>query len=161
MTTSKQTVSNPLEQLLTSGVPLKTIQGVNDDVMETIYATAFNLYQGKNITKATKLFQFLCVYDHLEFKYFLGLAACMQAKKSYVEACQLYSYAALLELEDPRPPYHGGICYLAQGDFEKAESGFLAAVQWAEKSGHYPKILADASNKLSLVREMIARKKQA
>ncbi len=146
---------SPEIELMMRGMALKDIRKLSDKTMEAVYATAYRFYMAHNIAKATELFRFLCIYDHLNLKYVLGLAACYQLSRKYDHAIELYSRASLLDAEDPRPPFHAAKCYLSLGQLTKAESGFFAAQGWAKKSPKHQDIYQESTRMLELVQNRI------
>nr|WP_306671610.1 SycD/LcrH family type III secretion system chaperone [Endozoicomonas sp. ONNA2] len=130
------------------GGTFKDLKNMSDDAMEAIYSVAYNLYQGGKYEEATKVFQFLCFYDHFNRKYFLGLGACQQMLKQYDSAIEIFSFATLLDSDDPRPMMYIGDCHMAKGDRENARISYETSIDWANDSPEYAKDLARAKNML-------------
>ena len=125
------------ETALDNFYTLKDIRGLTTEQMEGIYALAYNLYDQSLYEEAHNIFTFLCLYDHLETKYWLALGACRQMLKRYQAAIDAFSMAALLDEENPAVPLHAAECYLALDNLDGAEQGAEAARWLAEKhSGH-------------------------
>ena len=101
--------------------------------MEAVYTLAFNMYDQAKYEDAHGLFTFLGLYDHLEKKYWIGLAACRHMLKRYEAAIDAYSMAALFDVDNPEIPLHAAECYLALGNLDGAYSGAFAARHWAER----------------------------
>lgn len=59
--------------------------------------------------------------DHYDARYFLGLGACRQSLGLYEQALQSYSYGALMDINEPRFPFHAAECHLQLGDLDGAE----------------------------------------
>ena len=70
----------------------------------------------------------------------------------YETAVQSYSFGAMLDLKDPRFPFHAAECRLQQGDLTGAESGFHSAHLLA---GSDPQ-LADLAASAKVMLEAIA-----
>lgn len=119
-----------------NGKTLSDIKGISHDHLEAVYGVAHNVYSSGDYQQAQKIFQFLCYCDHLEKKYWMGLGACRQMLKLYVEAVETYSFAMLLDSSDPQPPLLAADCHIALGNKEEAISGLNAAIEW---SGDNPK----------------------
>ena len=119
------------------GGTFKDLKNMNDDTMEAIYSVAFNLYQGGKFDEALKVFQFLCFYDHFNKKYYLGMGACQQMLKDYESAIEIFTYAAVLDGDDPRAMMYIGDCHMGQGDKEKARQSYEMAIEWAGESAEY------------------------
>jgi type III secretion system low calcium response chaperone LcrH/SycD len=120
-----------VEHFLEHGGVFKDAHAITDAEMEAVYSVAYNLYKAGKYDEALKVFKFLCFFDHLEKKYWMGLGAAQQLLGKYEDAVQAYSYAALLDVRDPRPPMHAADCYMLLGDREKAESALHATIEFS------------------------------
>jgi type III secretion system low calcium response chaperone LcrH/SycD len=119
---------------------LKDIRGLADKDMEAIYAMGYLYYNNAKYEKALDVFRFLCFYDHLERRWWMGLAATWQMMKNFEDAIEAYRFAALLDVEDPTPHLHAADCFLAIGNTKDAESALMAVIHWAgEKPEHAAK----------------------
>ncbi|OCA60720.1 CesD/SycD/LcrH family type III secretion system chaperone [Aeromonas piscicola] len=116
-----------LEAFMADGGTLAMLQDISSDTLEQLYSLAFGQYQAGKWEDAHKIFQALCMLDHYQPRYFLGLGACRQAMGEFETAVQSYSFGAMLDLKDPRFPFHAAECRLQQGDLNGAESGFHSA----------------------------------
>ncbi len=106
--TVKQMVS-----LLMKGASLGDLVGLDSDKLEILYAYAYNLYNSGQYVDSEKIFRALVVFDATVSKYWVGLAACRENQKSYVEAAELYAMGATMTgLDDPAPLYYSAICRL-------------------------------------------------
>lgn len=123
---------------------LGDVKGMSEQELEAVYTVAYNLYGQNRNAEAEKLFRFLCLYGHLDKRFWMGLGACLQQQQKYEEAVQAYSYMAILDVENPYPPLHAAYCYLALNDFEKAESGIEAALHWAGDKEEYDQVRTKA-----------------
>ncbi|MEX3846692.1 type III secretion system translocator chaperone SicA [Paraburkholderia sp. BR10882] len=112
-----------------SGASLKDLQGVSKDLMDGIYAFAYQFYQQGRLDDAETFFRFLCIYDFYNAEYALGLAAVFQLKKNYAKAVDLYALAFSLSKEDYRPIFHTGECHLMAGKAGLARRCFSAVVE--------------------------------
>ncbi len=93
-----------LEAFLRDGGTLAMLRGLSEDTLEQLYALGFNQYQAGKWDDAQKIFQALCMLDHYDARYFLGLGACRQSLGLYEQALQSYSYGALMDINEPRFP---------------------------------------------------------
>lgn len=118
-----------------NGKTLKDIKGLTSENMEAIYNVAYNAYNTGNLDQAHKVFQFLCYFDHLEHKYWMGLGATRQMLKDFSGAVDAYSLAGILNVNDPRAPFQAANCHIALGNRDAAISGLTAAMEF---SGHKP-----------------------
>jgi type III secretion system low calcium response chaperone LcrH/SycD len=115
-------------ELLASGGSLKDIRGLSDTDMEVLYSMAHTLYTGGKYEKATAVFRFLCLFDHMNFKWWMGLGASQQMQKQYEEALKAYAYATMLDVMNPKPQFHAGYCLLALEMYEEAAAAFEATI---------------------------------
>ena len=70
-----------------NGATLQSLYDIPNDLMEGVYAYAYDFYNKGRLDEAEKFFKFLCVYDFYNADYIMGLAAVNQLKKQY-----LYTY---------------------------------------------------------------------
>lgn len=120
-------ISEALIDFFGSGGTVGALKDIPKGALEGGYATALNFYENGRMQDSEKIFQLLCLLDHYEPRFFMGLAACRQQQGQYQQAVESYSFAAMLDCNDPRPPFHSAECHLALGDLEAAQSGFYAA----------------------------------
>ena len=130
-------MDDTLLEFFGGGGTFKDLKNMSDDAMEAIYSVAYNLYQGGKYDEAQKVFQFLCFYDHFNRKYFMGLGACQQMMKKYDNAIEIFTFATVLDADDPRPMLYIGDCHLAMDDKEKAKASYETVLEWAKGQSGY------------------------
>lgn len=143
-----------------NGKTIRELKGMTREEMEAVYNVAYNVYSGGDYEKAQKIFQFLCFFDHLEKKYWLGLGSCRQMLKRYQEAIEAYTFAMLLDSDDPHPPFYAADCHIALGDREAAISGLTAALEWSGDSAEYQSIRERAGALLAILNESTSNANQ-
>lgn len=116
---------------IAAGGVLRHFKGITKQETEIIYDLGYQYYQTHKYEDAEKIFQLLCLYDHLETKFWVALGATLQLLKRYERAISVYSYSALIDPNDPRPPLHAAECYLALNNKDKAISALESAIQAA------------------------------
>ncbi|MDN0086149.1 type III secretion system translocator chaperone SicA [Yersinia nurmii] len=121
---SDNEIENMLWAALNQGAMLKDIHGVSDEMMEHIYAHAYQFYHKGHLDEAENFFSFLCMYDLNNTDYFIGLGAVNQLKKNYQKACDLYSLAYVMGKDNFSPVFFSGQCQLLMGNFVKAMQCF-------------------------------------
>lgn len=110
---------------LFAGASIGAVCNMQQAQLEAGYALAYNLYTAGNYRDAETMFRALCVYDHNDERYWLGLAGCRQAQGDLAGAIDAYGLAgAASALGDPAPFVHAGICYMKLGDTENARNTF-------------------------------------
>lgn len=116
---------------LKNGKTFREARGLTRENMEALYTLGYNAYNSGQYEQAHRAFQFLCVFDHIERKYWLALGACRQLLKRHAEAVDAYAIASLLDIQDPVPPLRAAECHLALGRRDQAivalEAVLLAA----------------------------------
>ena len=105
-----------------SGRTLADIHGITLQDLEAVYSVAFNLYNNQRYDEAVKVFKFLCMHDHFQEKYWMGLGATHQMMKDFKLAASAYGYAYILDSDNPKPPLHAADCFMADGNTKDAES---------------------------------------
>jgi type III secretion system low calcium response chaperone LcrH/SycD len=129
-----------LKHIATENGVLREVKNITEKEMESIYAVAHSFYKAGKSLEAEKFFRFLCFFDHLTQKYWLGLGAACQTGKKYKEAIEAYTFAMMLDSDDPRPPLYAADCHIALGNRTEAESALNAAIHFAgdkpEKKAH-------------------------
>ncbi len=147
---SEEQTAQLLEDFVLKGRSIREIQGLSDEQMEAIYATAYTLYNGGRYEDAEKIFQCLSLFDHLGHRYWMGLGATRQMLKKYKEAIDAYSMAAVLNLKDPQASLHAAECNLALNNIEGAKSALRCTLEYGEKD---PKAKARAEALLSFLEQ--------
>ncbi|MDR2637109.1 MAG: SycD/LcrH family type III secretion system chaperone [Zoogloeaceae bacterium] len=118
---------------LSKGATLGDAAGVTVETLEAGYGLAYNLYNAGNYTEAEKLFSALCIYNHQDTRFWMGLGGSRQAGGNLAGAIDAYNMASIASaLGDPAPSVHAGICYLKQGDTENAAALFDAAQEFGQ-----------------------------
>ena len=74
---------------------LKDARGISDEAIDGIYGVAHELYAGGKYAEALKGFRLLCLYDHENPKYWMGLGYCRQMLEDYMGAATALSYSTL------------------------------------------------------------------
>ena len=87
---------------------------------ESFYEHAFSQYEAGQLDAAIETFRILCTRDPLEGKFWFGLAATLQEKRTYDEAIQAWAVTAVLKTTDPYPHFHAAECYFSQRNLEDA-----------------------------------------
>lgn len=152
-----QTVKDEMNKIFSEVTPAAQLKGLSPATLETMYSIAHSMYESNQFQKAREIFQTLTMLDHFEFKYFFGLASSYQMERNYRMAIESYGLCYILQPNDPLIPFHCGYCHLMLKDFEAAESGFYAAMEWAEEKPEY----ADLKERALAMHQLAMRKKEA
>ncbi len=133
MKIDEETLAAAAKKLVEDVTTVRDMKGITTGEMEAVYSLGFNFYNTGRYDEAEKVFKFLVLFDHLNPKYWMGMAALQQVKKNYDGAITSYGFASFLDLHDPKPQYHAAECFLAKGDTENALSALEALKQYAPK----------------------------
>jgi type III secretion system low calcium response chaperone LcrH/SycD len=89
--------------------------------IESLYALAYNLYTSKSYKAAETVFQALCLYNHKDVRFWMGLGGSRQANGNLSGAVDAYAMAGTAGmLKDPEPFLYAVQCYIKLGDKENA-----------------------------------------
>ncbi|WP_066014187.1 SycD/LcrH family type III secretion system chaperone [Endozoicomonas atrinae] len=117
------------------GGSLAEASDISEEAQEALYELAYLKYNNGLYEKSAHLFQFLCLYDQWNPRFFTGLGACQQMLSLYGEAIDTYLYAISLDGDDPHPMIYIGDCYVALEEHQKARLAYQASVLMANESG--------------------------
>ncbi|EIV1706564.1 SycD/LcrH family type III secretion system chaperone VcrH [Vibrio parahaemolyticus] len=154
-TDQSQMQAEELLSFLEEGGTLKMLHDVSADTIEHIYAVGYNFFQSGKIEQAAKVFQLLSMLDHYQARFFIGLGAARQELGEYLQAIDAYSYAALVDINDPRPPFHSAECHLKLEQLTEAESGFYSAKEMSAGKSQY----ADLHQRAGIMLEAVRNKR--
>jgi type III secretion system low calcium response chaperone LcrH/SycD len=141
-----------LVEAVNNGITLKDVHGISSEMMDGLYAYAYDFYGKGRLDEAETFFRFLCLYDFYNIDYIMGLAAVCQMKKQYEKAISLYAVAFGLSKNDYRPMFFTGQCHLAERKAGKARQCFELVVSHGSDEGYrnkaavYLKVLAKTGN---------------
>ncbi|EJA7359948.1 SycD/LcrH family type III secretion system chaperone VcrH [Vibrio alginolyticus] len=155
-TDPSQMQAEELLSFLEEGGTLKMLHDVSQDTIEHIYAVGYNFFQSGKIEQAAKVFQLLSMLDHYQARFFIGLGAARQELGEYLQAIDAYSYAALVDVNYPRPPFHSAECHLKLEQLTEAESGFYSAKEMSAGKSQY----ADLHERAGIMLEAVRNKKE-
>jgi type III secretion system low calcium response chaperone LcrH/SycD len=123
-----------LLQYLMSGQTLSTVLGHSLKAQEALYHLAYTLYGQAKYEEAMRMFAYLLTLNHVDRRFFSGLAACLQMQRRYQDALKYHGMASMLDLTDPEPVIHSAECHLALGDRAQARTALAYALDQAR--GH-------------------------
>ncbi|HSI86704.1 MAG: SycD/LcrH family type III secretion system chaperone [Candidatus Methylacidiphilales bacterium] len=152
---SVKALTDLLDGFLKNSATLKDVRGLTNENMEAVYSVGYSLYTNGKFEDSEKIFQFLCLFDHLERKYWLGLGGSRQMLKQYDRAVEAYAYAALLDISDPTAASRAADCHIALGKLTEAESSLTAAVEFSRGKPEHEKIFERSSALLELVQKKL------
>lgn len=134
---SQAVLSELIGKVMKDGMAPKTALQLSDDVMEGIYAHAYNMYNRGLYQEASHIFRLLIILDATEPKYLMGLAACLHMQKQYESATAMYMLCSATDPDNPLPPYHAADCLIKVEAWTEAIIALEQAVKEAGKQEQY------------------------
>lgn len=131
----KEKVDGASDKLTQSSFLPKDIMGVSDAMVEGIYGQAYRLYNTGKYKDAAQLFRTMVMLNPTEPRYAMGLAACSHMLKDYAYAIEQYTYASMIDPDNPVPAYHSSDCCIQQGD---KISAIIALEMAIKRAGNKP-----------------------
>ena len=122
--------------------------GYDTNVMAAQYKVAYDLYQSADFKNAASAFSYLTVLNPYEHTYWMGLALCKQADRSYEEAIVAYTMAEAIHPEHPVAHLHLAQCYYAIQQREKVTEHLKQAIEVAGKIPEFQEIRQKAESLL-------------
>lgn len=95
-------------------------RGIIPKKIEELYSLAYDYYVKGIYKEAMSLFVLMSLYDHLDKRAWIGLAATLEQRVMYKKAILAYRAVAHLDSTNPQPYFNISFCY--QFLSEKAES---------------------------------------
>ena len=88
-----QALAEHSDKVLQGKASLYEARGLDADAMEGLYAVAHSFYSNGKYQDALKIFRLLCLYDHNNVRYWLGLGYTQKMLKEYTEALVTLTFA--------------------------------------------------------------------
>ncbi|WP_068467238.1 SycD/LcrH family type III secretion system chaperone [Candidatus Protochlamydia phocaeensis] len=142
-----------MNRMFKDGMAPKDAMGINNNVLESVYAQAYRLYNTGKYIEATHLFRILIMMNVSEPKYVLGLAACFHMMKEYKNAIQTYTMCSAIDPNSPIPHYHSSDCFIQMKDYVSAMLCLQMAIDKAGNKPEYAKIKERAALSLESLKQ--------
>ncbi len=94
-----------------------------------LHRAAFESYERREYAQSAQIFTQLVLQDPFSADYWRGLASSHQMCRTYDQALQAWSLAALLDPADASCPFHAAECLMAQGEFDEALKALSEALR--------------------------------
>jgi len=107
-------------------------KGISPEELEAIYKIGFGLYTSGRYEDAQKIFEFVCLVQHTNPKFWIALGGARQARGNYREAILAYATASIHDVHLAKPHYYAAECFLAMGDLDSCESGCTSVAELCE-----------------------------
>jgi type III secretion system low calcium response chaperone LcrH/SycD len=145
------------DKMIKQGLPAKEAIGANSEVLESLYAQAYHLYNTGKYPEAIHLFRILIMMDSTEAKYLLGLAACFHMLKEYENALHTYTLCSALEPHNPISYYHASDCAVHLQDPITAKILLEMAIKHMGEQPQYSKMKERALMSLESLKQEQSR----
>lgn len=137
------------QHYLAQGGSLRQLRQLPKTELDKLYTHGYHCYQQHHYAAAKNFFYLLTAVDQWRFDYQLGLGLCYQRLGEHQEAANSFSQAALIRMDDPRPPYCCGLSYQRLGELDRAKQAFQAALKWCVAHPEMPEVKQAAENHLA------------
>lgn len=134
---SARKMEETFNPLLTKGVPLYITRGLTKQDLDALYIIAYNLYSEGKYQKAVQVFETMTFYNHFDKRGWIGTAACYQVLGRYNDAILCYSFASLIDVQDPLPVFHSIECYVALKRYSEALAALDAILLLTDKNAEF------------------------
>lgn len=141
------------DDMVEKGMTLKESAQMSPGYLEGIYAQAYHLYNSGKFADAAEIFRLLILYNSMESKYLMGLAACFHMLKEYVNAIQTYTLCCALDPKNPIPHYHSSDCYIQMKEYLSAMLCLELVIAIAGDRAEYAKMKERAQLSLKSLKE--------
>lgn len=148
--------SETAKKMLNQGMTPKDAMGINPSYLENIYAQAYRLYNTGKYAEAAHLFRILIMFNAMEPKYMLGLAACFHMLKEYVNAIQTYTMCSALDPQNPIPHYHSSDCFIQMKEYLSAMLCLELAIERAGNKSEFVQMKERAQLGLKSLKEQVS-----
>jgi type III secretion system low calcium response chaperone LcrH/SycD len=149
-------------QAMSDGAVPADAAGIDSNTLEALYALGHRLYTAGEYKDSETAFHSLCMYDYSDSRYWMGLAASLQAQNRLEMAAEIYGMAGLAsKLSDPAPFYYAAVCQLRLGDLESADATLTALETMARPDDPGAESVLDKARRLqSIVKDSLEKKSE-
>lgn len=129
---------------LAKGGSMKELRGIDQKQLEAMYRIAYGRYDSGLYNDSLLIFRHLCLLDHSEYRFFLGLGVTQVALKQYAQAAATLSHAEKLDPSDPRASLSMAGCFIEMKKLPLARQALKVTMLRAKKSDQWQQELAKA-----------------
>lgn len=133
-------VSKTLDKMEREKKSLQEILGVSDELLESLYSSAYAFYNQGHYEKARHHFHILVTTSPKNSKYLFGLASCYFQLKNYEDAASLFIACLYQDTFNAEAAFFAGECFIKRGETEAALDSFNLVVAIAEETGKFQKL---------------------
>lgn len=136
-------VEAAMERVAKEGIPLYVAMNIPREVIDFTYNEAYNQYRNGHYEKAQEYFEVLNILDGKDKNFILGLAACLQMRKLYKGAVDIYDVLANVIPTSPLPHFYKYECYMQMNQVDEAKASLEKVISLAESSPNEFKQMSD------------------
>lgn len=129
---------------LAQGGSMRELRGLDESQLEAMYKVAYSRFNSALYEDALLIFRHLCLLDHNNYRYFLGLGATQAQMQLYAQAAATLLHAEKLDTQDPRASLAMGGCFIEMKRMPLAKQALSHAIKRAEKSKQWRQELQQA-----------------
>ena len=129
---------------LAKGGSMRELRGLDESQLEAMYKVAYSRFNSALYDDALLIFRHLCLLDHNNYRYFLGLGATQAEMQFYAQAAATLAHAEKLDKADPRASLAMGGCFIEMKKMPLAKQALTSAIKRAEKSKQWSQELKKA-----------------
>ncbi|OED40826.1 hypothetical protein ACH42_15775 [Endozoicomonas sp. (ex Bugula neritina AB1)] len=129
---------------LAKGGSMKELRGIDQAQLDVMYAIAYGRYNSALYNDSLLIFKHLCLLDHINAKYFLGLGVTQVALHQYAQAAATLNHAEKLNNKDPRASLAMAGCFVEMRKLPLAKQALKTAIKRAKQSKKWEQELIKA-----------------
>lgn len=128
------------DKMCSKGQTPKEAMGISNSYLESTYSQAYRFYNTGKYGEASHLFRLLVMFNAMEPKYMMGVAACHHMMKEYASAIEAYTMCLVLDPKNPIPHYHSSDCYIRMKEHLSALFCLELAIKVCDDRPEYAKL---------------------
>jgi len=138
-------LAQEIADFLFAGGAVADIYGLDSRQLEAVYAHGYNLYNQGRWAHALQVFSFLTFHAHLDRRFHIARASCLQMLRRHEEAVKAYLLAHLLDVWDPAVALHVAECLIALRRTSEARTALDSVAVLAGEDAAFAPIRARAA----------------
>ena len=99
---------------------------LTSEEVDALYAAGHQLFRQDDLDRAAAMFNYLCIYENDDARFWTALAVTLQKQKKLDPAIDAYSVAAVLDATNIRPYFHATECLIESHQWDRAKKSLEA-----------------------------------
>ncbi len=146
-------LAQEIADFLFAGGTVADVYGLGEEQLEAVYALGYSLYNQGRWAQALQVFSFLTFHAHLDRRFHVARASCLQMLRRHDEALKAYLLAHLLDVSDPAVALHVAECLIALRRRSEARTALETAAVLAGEAAAF----APLRGRVAALSELIGR----